>query len=272
MKNKLYIFNTSILSAHSRTYYSKSLRKKFVEIRPEIIKIPSLVYLVDYGDKKILFNCGTSYNNPMGSGFLGKMLTRYYKVKTKKEIWGQLSDCGIGEIDKVILSHLHPDHLTGALSQNKSKVKIKHGFFAHKSEIVAAKKFIPKLLFSREDIKKFEINPLDYDENIELLPGHTFGGHIGFWVNKNILLVGDAIENPIFMDKDAIISKVGRKAESKKTFKKLKEFSDNGVLLLSNHDFCIKPTNGENFIGSKQHKKLLDRQREILEKINLHKI
>lgn len=270
---KLSIFNTSRLVVSTRDYYKKKLRKIFPEISSKKISIPSFVYLIEAEKKMILFNSGTAYKNPMGSGLKGMILEKYYQAKTSKEIWHQLEEAGINYVDSVVFSHLHPDHVTGALRHGNYKIKVKDGFYADRREINAAQSFRYGFFFPKKDLKKIEIKPLSLDfKEIESLLGHTAGGHIGFWVNKKILLVGDAIETPFSLCKYACSARTGHQNEAKQTIERLRSLAEQDILLLSNHDLGIRPTNGENFIGSEQHKRLLERQESILNKINLYRI
>lgn len=267
MATKLQIFNTGTVEIIPRYYYSEEIINRHPSLQTKRITIPNLVFLAETGQGNVLVDAGFSSQYPMGDKITGKIREIIYKPLSITEVGAQLLKEGIKKVS-VVFTHLHSDHVSGALSLEE-RVKVE-GFYAHADEIEEAKKFRNCLVYPRGMIKNLDIKPLPREiKEIEFieLAGHT-PAHVGFKVARNLILVGDAIETPISLedmnspkhykeDYDAYLKTLGF----------LRELASQEVLLLSNHDPNIKPTHGNNFIYSEEYYKALERQKKSLEKI-----
>ena len=177
-----------------------------------ITKADVNTFLVNTKNNLILIDVG-------GGNSLGPMMG-----KTKKNLL--LSGYKIEDVDKILLTHLHPDHI-GGLSVNGKMIYTNATIYINKSEL--------EYWLREENINKYIKMALDpYMKNKQykvfedgeeivvgvkaiLLTGHTVG-HTGFEVtskNEKMLFWGDIIHDQEFqfshMDKTIVLTKYDQK-------------------------------------------------------------
>lgn len=263
MELKIYV--TGYLNVSPKYYYNKNFIKN--EKLGKITRIPVFSFLISDKRASYLIGAGMSKKNPFGNNFLSHIMNYLCKPVLCNPIGKQLGESTKNKLKGIVCTNFMPDCITGINSLNNiskkicysSKAEIKNisGIFGCYSSI--------KKMLSEYDIKSIDNIKNDLENmGIEILslPGNTFGDNIGLYLKKEkIVLVGNAIETPYspFFGKYYFI---GNKKSQKETNKKLIELMNQGIVLISNHDPSVK-ADFDNFIGSAQHRELLERQKAI---------
>lgn len=172
---------------------------------------PSGVFLVEHAKGYVLFDTGysTSIYKTSMRGWLYRRLNPT-QVRETEEIVHQLRQDGIDadDINYIIVSHLHPDHIGGLKHFPKSKLIISKGVLQTLRNPsftdLVFKTLLPKRLESqvmelesmglkRSSVKSFKGYDLFGDGGIVIghLEGHAHG-HLGAMIANKILLAGDA--------------------------------------------------------------------------------
>ncbi|WP_153769667.1 MBL fold metallo-hydrolase [Labrenzia sp. CE80] len=222
---------------------AKSLRKEaFVE--GSGYRLPINAFLLNTGEKLVLVDAGSSDQMGPTLGRLG----------------GALAAAGVApeQIDAVLITHMHPDHLFGVLKPDGSKAfenaelllpETDYRFWFDDAALNAAPDaFKPFFLGARKSADAYAANQTLFGSGKELLPGvtsvdlagHT-PGHVGFRVDSGddgLFIIADAVHvsSLQFAQPDWGIAFDTDPAQAAKTRRKvLDEVSSDGHLVAGSH-------------------------------------
>lgn len=224
-------------------------------------QFPSGVFLIKHETMGyLLFDTG--YSDSIKKSGCAGWLYRYLNpvnIDEKSSIKSQLQADGIEpeQIQHVILSHLHPDHIGGIKYFPNAKFLISRNmldsFYKHKPSDLILNKLFPSWFESQViliDDGKFKIKELTgfngydifNDESIMLikLDGHAHG-HLGALIPEKIVLAGDSCWSNDLVSKSNAMRIVmnfvnHNQSEFKNTLEKLKILRNNGVKLCFSHE------------------------------------
>lgn len=189
------------------------------------ISVPVSCYLIEYKNKKILFDAGQTLvdyeQNPNALFFI--------KIAPQETAIARLNELNItsNDIDYVIISHSHGDHFLGLKDFPNSTVIVQ------RSEAKQLKEFKNKFIILDGQYDLFN------DGNIVCIPtsGHT-PGHQSLLLNNNgkqILLIGDAIYFPEALDYTPSTKEYLECKEFFDSLKLISTLQKNGVELCFGH-------------------------------------
>jgi glyoxylase-like metal-dependent hydrolase (beta-lactamase superfamily II) len=111
----------------------------------------------------------------------------------------QALSLGLAEIDLVVLTHCHPDHMeavkvftdtTTLIAAHDAEVDFFRQAAPHYGEILGVPEFEPPLLLTEGDLNIGGLNL-----NVIHTPGHSPGSICLYWAEKKVLLTGDLVFN-----------------------------------------------------------------------------
>ncbi len=165
---------------------------------------PVSAYLVNTGDKLVLVDAGTSDSLGPTLGHLGKALAA---AGVKPE-----------QIDAVLITHMHPDHLFGVLTPDGQKVfpnaelllpEVDNTFWFDDANMTSAPEpFKPFFLGARASADAYQSQQTLFSAGKEILPGITAKalpghtpGHMGFVIESNgerLIIAGDIVHATVY--------------------------------------------------------------------------
>ncbi|WP_417667063.1 MBL fold metallo-hydrolase [Roseibium sp.] len=176
----------------------EQLRKE-AYVETEGFRLPINAFLLNTGDKLVLIDAGTSDKMGPTLGHLSAAL----------EAAGVTAD----QIDAVLITHMHPDHLFGVLKPDGTKAfpnaelilpETDYGFWFDDAALNAAPEaFKPFFLGARQAADAYKTSQTQYRGGNEILPGvtsvelpgHT-PGHSGFRIEsgtEGLLMIADSV-------------------------------------------------------------------------------
>ncbi|WP_029065023.1 MBL fold metallo-hydrolase [Labrenzia sp. DG1229] len=198
-------------------------------IEGDALRIPVNAYLVNTGDRLVLVDAGTS-------DALGPTMGRLPSA---------LKAAGVSpdQIDAILITHMHPDHLFGAIDGDGNRVfanaelilpEVDNAFWFDDAAMNGApEQFKPFFLGARRAAEAYKGNQTLFSGDKELmpgvqamaLPGHT-PGHTGYVFDSNgetLVVAGDIIHMTVYQfDKPGwgigFDIDSGQAAESRKKF------------------------------------------------------
>ncbi len=240
-------------------YCINNLGRVFKGIKNEKRIFNAGVFLIEhevYGN--ILFDTGYS-TKIYDCGLIGKLYNLFNPTFVKKEdmIDFKLRKDDINDVNYIILSHLHPDHIGGLSKFKNAKIIISEKAYKRclnpKLKDLILKQLLPNwfydnlIILSKEQLeenqtKYFKANDLFGDGSIMLtnLDGHAYG-QICALINENIFLGADTSWGVDLINKSQQMKFIARMVQN--DYKKYVQVNDilkcmmyDGVKLLFSHD------------------------------------
>ncbi|QDG77907.1 MBL fold metallo-hydrolase [Labrenzia sp. PHM005] len=178
--------------------------RKAAFIDTEALTGPVNAYLVNTGDKLVLIDAGTSDSLGPTVGHLGKALAAAGVTPE--------------QIDAVLITHMHPDHLFGVLTPAGEKMfpnaelllpEVDNAFWFDDGAMNAApEQFKPFFLGARKSADAYKARQTLFNPGKEILPGITAKalpghtpGHVGFVLESNgerLIIAADVVHTLLY--------------------------------------------------------------------------
>jgi glyoxylase-like metal-dependent hydrolase (beta-lactamase superfamily II) len=205
----------------------------------KVIDVPLICWYIEGSDKNILVDTGG------GDPARAPARAAPYERKKEQSLENALKRIGVecGEIDLVVVTHLHWDHCGENDLFPKAKI------FIQRQELESAKSPFPITAggYIRKMVEEIDYTAISGDRRIAegvkiiSMPGHTYGfqGVLVESENRRMFIAGDAISFFKNLDQDPpLIS--GFYVDLKSYYRSLQKMAElNADLILPGHDFRV---------------------------------
>ncbi len=210
------------------------------------IEHPEGIWLIDTGENTEVMNANYFKTSGKFSQWLNATQFKF-EINKQEEVHFQLDKLGIAtdQIDNIILTHLHPDHVNGLKFFNNCQVNV-HELEWNKPygqlPTLYPTWFRPTLLHLTDQYKGFEkTTNLTNDGRLKLVftPGHTYG-HCAVLLEADegcIFFAGDVTYNQNQLINNTFSAANADYNDAKSSYENIKQLaSKNRLIFLPSHD------------------------------------